>query len=164
MLNTVPEAAVWAIFLVPVSSFVIIGLVARRWPQLCAYLTIAAVATSFLLSLWVLDSAIDAEGHRIGFGTHEWLTIGSLTINLGLTVDGLTAVMLMVVTSVSLMVQIYSQGYMHGDPGYSRYYAAMSLFTAAMLGLVLSENLVMLFVFWEMVGRWSYLLIGFWFL
>jgi len=163
MLNTIPEAAVWAIFLVPVSSFVIIGLAARRWPRFCGYLTIAAVATSFLLSLWVLDSAIDAEGHRIGFGTHEWLTIGSLTINLGLTVDGLTAVMLMVVTSVSLMVQIYSQGYMHGDPGYSRYYASMSLFTAAMLGLVLSENLVMLFVFWEMVGLCSYLLIGFWF-
>jgi len=163
MLNTIPEAAVWAIFLVPVSSFVIIGLVARRWPRLCGYLTIAAVATSFLLSLWVLDSAIDAHGHRFGFGPHEWLTIGSLTINLGLTVDGLAAVMLMVVTSVSLMVQVYSQGYMHGDPGYSRYYAFMSLFTGAMLGLVLSENLVMLFVFWEMVGLCSYLLIGFWF-
>jgi NADH-quinone oxidoreductase subunit L len=163
MLNTVPEAVVWAIFLVPISSFVIIGLVARRWPRFCGYLTIAAVAISFLLSLWVLDSVIDAHGHRIGFGTHEWLTIGSLTINLGLTVDGLTAVMLMVVTTVSLMVQIYSQGYMHGDPGYSRYYAFMSLFTAAMLGLVLAENLVMLFVFWEMVGLCSYLLIGFWF-
>jgi NADH-quinone oxidoreductase subunit L len=163
MLNTVPEAVVWAIFLVPVSSFVMISLVLRRWPRYCGYLTIAAVAISFLLSLWVLDSAIDAHGHRIGFGTHEWLTIDSLTINLGLTVDGLTAVMLMVVTSVSLMVQIYSQAYMHGDPGYSRYYAFMSLFTAAMLGLVLSENLVMLFVFWEMVGLCSYLLIGFWF-
>ena len=136
---------------------------ARRRPRLCGYLTIAAVAVSFLLSLWVLDSAIDAHGHRIGFATHEWLTIGPLTINLGLTVDGLTAVMLMVVTSVSLMVQIYSQGYMHGDPGYSRYYAFMSLFTGAMLGLVLAENLVMLFVFWEMVGLCSYLLIGFWF-
>jgi NADH-quinone oxidoreductase subunit L len=163
MLNTVPEGVVWAIFLLPLSSFVIIGLMARRWPQLCGYLTIAAIAVSFLFSLWVLDSAIDAHGHRIGFGTHEWLTIGSLTVNLGLTVDGLTAVMLMVVTSVSLMVQIYSQGYMHGDPGYSRYYAFMSLFTSAMLGLVLSENLVMLFVFWEMVGLCSYLLIGFWF-
>ena len=74
MLNTVPEAAVWAIFLVPVSSFAIIGLVLRRWPRFCGYLTIAAVATSFLLSLWVLDSVIDAEGHRVGFGTHEWLT------------------------------------------------------------------------------------------
>ncbi len=163
MLNTIPEGVVWAIFLVPISSFAIISLVARRRPQLSGYLTIAAVAVSFLLSLWVLDSAIDANGHRIGFATHEWLTIGPLTINLGLTVDGLTAVMLMVVTTVSLMVQIYSQGYMHGDRGYARYYAFMSLFTGAMLGLVLAENLVMLFVFWEMVGLCSYLLIGFWF-
>jgi NADH-quinone oxidoreductase subunit L len=72
-------------------------------------------------------------------------------------------VMLLVVTIVSLMVQIYSQGYMHGDPGYHRYYAFMSLFTASMLGLVLADNLLLVYVFWEMVGLCSYLLIGFWF-
>ena len=77
--------------------------------------------------------------------------------------DSLTAVMLVVVCTVSLMVQIYSQGYMHGDPGYHRYYAWMSFFTASMLGLVLANNLLMMFVFWEMVGLCSYLLIGFWF-
>ncbi|MGQ9572489.1 MAG: NADH-quinone oxidoreductase subunit L [Dehalococcoidia bacterium] len=163
MLNTVPEAIVWAIFFLPLSSFVIISLVARRWPQLCGYITIVAIGISFLFSLWVLDSVIDAEGANLGFPTHEWLTVGDLTVNLGLTVDGLTAIMLMVVTSVSFLVQVYSQGYMHGDPGYSRYYAFMSLFTASMLGLVLAENLIMLFVFWELVGLCSYLLIGFWF-
>jgi NADH-quinone oxidoreductase subunit L len=163
MLNTVPEAVVWAIFFLPLSSFVIISLVARRWPQRCGQITIAAIALSFLFSLWVLDSVIDKHGANLGFPTHEWLTIGSLQVNLGLTVDGLTAIMLMVVTSVSLLVQVYSQGYMHGDPGYSRYFAFMSLFTAAMLGLVLAENLIMLFVFWEMVGLCSFLLIGFWF-
>jgi len=77
--------------------------------------------------------------------------------------DSLTAVMLIVVTLVSLMIQIYSQGYMHGDPGYHRYYAWMSLFTASMIGLVLAANLIFLFVFWELVGLCSYLLIGFWF-
>jgi len=77
--------------------------------------------------------------------------------------DSLTAVMLIVVTIVSLMVQIYSQGYMHGDPGYHRYYAFMSLFTTSMIGLVMADNLIFLFVFWELVGLCSYLLIGFWF-
>ena len=77
--------------------------------------------------------------------------------------DALTAVMLIVVTFVSLMVQIYSQGYMHGDPGYHRYYAWMSLFTMAMLGVVMADSLLLVFVFWELVGLCSYLLIGFWF-
>jgi NADH-quinone oxidoreductase subunit L len=163
MLNTVPEAIVWAIFFVPLSSFVTIGLVARRWPQRSGYITIAAIAISWLFSLWVLDSVIQEEGANLGFPTHEWLSIGSLTVNVGLTVDGLTAIMLMVVTSVSLLVQVYSQGYLHGDPGYSRYFAFMSLFTASMLGLVLAENLIMLYLFWELVGLCSYLLIGFWF-
>jgi len=94
----------------------------------------------------------------------SWLVIGNeLTIHLGIIMDSLTAVMLVVVTLVSLMVQIYSQGYMHGDPGYHRYYAWMSLFTASMLGVVLSDSLLLMFVFWEMVGLCSYLLIGFWF-
>ncbi|MDP2948163.1 MAG: NADH-quinone oxidoreductase subunit L [Chloroflexota bacterium] len=163
MLNTVPEAVVWAIFLLPISSFVIIGLFARPWPRWCGYITIAVVGLSFLLSLWVLDSVIQEDGRDLAFATHQWLTVGSLTVNLGLTVDGLTAIMLMVVTSVSFLVQVYSQGYMHGDPGYSRYYAFMSLFTGSMLGLVLAENLIMLYVFWELVGLCSYLLIGFWF-
>jgi NADH-quinone oxidoreductase subunit L len=88
---------------------------------------------------------------------------GGITIHLGLIMDSLTAVMLIVVTVVSLMVQIYSQGYMHGDPGYHRYFAFMSLFTGSMLALVLADNLLFVYVFWEMVGLCSYLLIGFWF-
>ena len=84
---------------------------------------------------------------------------GPLTIEMGVRLDGLTAVMLVVVCSVALLVQIYSRGYMAGDPGYRRYFAVMALFTAAMLGLVLADNLVMLFAFWELVGASSYLLI-----
>ncbi len=91
----------------------------------------------------------------------QWAVIGNLNIHIGVMVDALTAVMVVVVTFVSLMVQIYSQGYMKGDPGYLRYYAFMSLFTACMLGLVLANNILFMFVFWEGVGLGSYLLIGF---
>ncbi len=105
-----------------------------------------------------------APGHELPVPDINWVIIdGGLTIHLGLMVDSLTAVMLIVVTVVSLMVQIYSQGYMHGDPGYHRYFAFMSLFTGSMLGLVLADNLLFIYVFWEMVGLCSYLLIGFWF-
>ncbi len=163
MLPTIPEGAVWTLFLLPLASFVIIGIFLQPRPRLSGYLTVGSIAVSFLLALWVLDSVIGEDGRDLGFASHEWLSLGPLTINVGLTVDGLTAVMLLVVTGVSLMVQFYSQGYMAGDGGYYRYFAFMSLFTASMLGLVLADNLVMVYVFWELVGLCSYLLIGFWF-
>ena len=167
MLSQVPEGVVWAIMLLPLGSFAVISLASLlgvtgsgRWS---GRLTVASVAAATLLSLWVLDSAIQADGSRLGFGGHEWVVVGPLRVEIGLTVDGLTAVMLVVVTSVSTLVQFYSQEYMRGDPGYSRYYAFMSLFTGSMLGLVLASNMLQLFVFWELVGLCSYLLIGFWF-
>ncbi len=162
-----PEAAGWAIFLVPVLSFAIISLITRPFfnsrPRISAYITIASISSSLILSLWALVSVIQAPGHAILLEPHDWVTIGSTTIQVGIAIDSLTAVMLIVITVVSLMVQIYSQGYMHGDGGYHRYFAFMSLFTGSMLGLVLASNLVMLYVFWELVGLCSYLLIGFWF-
>ncbi|HML99344.1 MAG TPA: NADH-quinone oxidoreductase subunit L, partial [Tepidiformaceae bacterium] len=88
---------------------------------------------------------------------------GDLQVNLGVPIDGLTAVMLVVVTTVAFLVQVYSTGYMQGDHGYGRYFAHMCLFTTSMLGLVLADNLFQLFIFWELVGLCSYLLIGFWF-
>jgi NADH-quinone oxidoreductase subunit L len=119
---------------------------------------------SFALSVWALIEVMAAPGHELAVPDISWVVIeGGLTIHLGLMVDSLTAVMLVVVTLVSLMVQVYSQGYMHGDPGYHRYFAFMSLFTGSMLGLVLADNLLFMYVFWEMVGLCSYLLIGFWF-
>ena len=171
MLDTIPEGFVWAIMFLPLGSFAVITIVSflgltasGTWsPRLSGYLTIAAIFISFLLSLWALDGAIDADGARIGFGAHEWVVVGPLEVDIGITLDGLTAIMLIVVTSVSLLVQFYSQEYMRGDPGYNRYYAFMSLFTASMLGLVLASNIIQLFVFWELVGLCSYLLIGFWF-
>jgi NADH-quinone oxidoreductase subunit L len=163
-----PYQLIWLIFFLPVISFVINSLVIRPLVKpgnrISGYITIAAVGGSFVLSLWSLVALMGTEGHVINVPVIDWVTINNgITIQVGILMDSLTAVMLVVVTTVSLMVQIYSQGYMHGDPGYHRYYAFMSLFTASMLGLVLANNLLMMFVFWEMVGLCSYLLIGFWF-
>jgi len=164
----IPYQLVWLIFLLPLCSFVIVGLFLRpllnNKPRVGGYVTIAAIAGSLALSVWALNSVMAAPGHEITIPPITWAIVnGGLTIQLGLILDSLTAVMLIVVTVVSLMVQIYSQGYMDGDPGYHRYFAWMSLFTASMLGVVLASNLLMVYVFWEMVGLCSYLLIGFWF-
>ena len=163
-----PHQLLWLIFLLPFFSFAIISLFLRPFfnhqPKLGGYITIASLLGSFILSVWALIEVMAAPGHSLAVPDINWVVIdGGLTIHLGLMVDSLTAVMLIVVTLVSLMVQIYSQGYMHGDPGYHRYFAFMSLFTGSMLGLVLADNLLFMYVFWEMVGLCSYLLIGFWF-
>ncbi|MFH1484844.1 MAG: NADH-quinone oxidoreductase subunit L [Chloroflexota bacterium] len=161
-----PEIA-WLIFLLPLFSFIIISLVIRPFlnhqPKLAGYTTIAAIGGSFLLSLWALFTVMATEGHALPVSEFGWIEIGKLQLKLGFTIDSLTAIMLIVVTGVSFLIQIYSQGYMRGDPGYPRYYASMSLFTASMLGLVLASNLIMVYFFWEGVGLCSYLLIGFWF-
>jgi len=168
MLPDISEGFVWAILFLPMAALAANLLWTRPQPRWSGYVSIGGIALAFLLSLWVLDSAIDNDGHALAFTSHEWLTITApsghdLVVNVGLRVDGLTAIMLVVVTSVSLLVQIYSQGYMAGDGGYSRYYAYMSLFTASMLGLVLVDSILIVYVFWELVGLCSYLLIGFWF-
>ncbi len=162
-----PSQLVWLIFLLPVFSFIIISFFIRPFvkpeSRVAGYITITALSSSLALSLWVLTAVMAAPHHELPVPDISWLVVGDLNIHLGLIVDSLTAVMLVVVTGVSLMVQIYSQGYMHGDPGYHRYYAWMSLFTASMLGVVMADNLLLVFVFWELVGLCSYLLIGFWF-
>ena len=160
----ISEAAIWAIFFLPLGSFVVIGLVIRpflnRYSLLSSLTLIASLGVALGLSVWVLRSVI--LGHDLQFETHEWLVVGNASIELGLLVDQLTAIMLIVVTGVSLAIQVYSLGYMHRDPSYSRYFAYMALFTASMLGLVLAINIIQLYVFWELVGVSSYLLIGFW--
>jgi len=162
-----PHQIPWLIFLLPFLSLVIISFILRPFfnnrPKLGGYVTIGAIGISFLLSLWVLFEVLATPGHKLDIPDIQWVVVGNLSVHVGLLVDSLTAVMLVVVSFVSLMVQIYSQGYMHGDPGYHRYFAFMSLFTACMLGLVMADNLVFLFLFWEGVGLGSYLLIGFWF-
>ncbi len=163
----ISEPVIWAILLLPLASFVVISLIIRpfldRASALSGLVLIGCLTAALALSLWTLWAT--ANGTVPELLPHPWLDVGragQVNIALGLLVDPLTAVMLVVVTGVSLMVQIYSVGYMRGDPSYSRYFAYMSLFTGAMIGLVLSSNIVQLYVFWELVGVASYLLIGFW--
>ncbi|MEE8413721.1 MAG: NADH-quinone oxidoreductase subunit L, partial [Dehalococcoidales bacterium] len=167
-----PNQLIWWIFLLPVFSFIIISVFIRplvnKESKVAGYITIAAIGGSLLISVFTLSAVMAASNHQLAMPNINWLTIGTLNISLGLMVDSLTAVMVVVVTLVSLMVQIYSLGYMghyieHDDGTYTRYYAWMSLFTASMLGVVLFDSLLMVFVSWELVGLCSYLLIGFWF-
>ena len=160
-----PELAAWSIFFLPLLSFVIIAgvrpiLGANN--RLSGYITVAAMLGAFALALTALAATIGDDNHDLGYRSHDWITIGSLSIRVGIMMDSLTAIMLVVVTGVSLLVQFYGQEYMRGDRSYARYYAIMSLFTAAMLGLVMASNLILLYAFWEIVGLCSYLLIGHW--
>ena len=155
------ESVAWSIFFLPVAVFIIIALLIRpffdRYSLISGLLLIGALLLAFCMSVWVLLEL--ANGTEFTFTLHQWLDIGSASIEIGILLDPLTAIMLVVVTGVSLMVQIYSLGYMKGDPGFSRYFAYMALFTAAMIGLVLSANVIQLYAFWELVGLASYLLI-----
>jgi NADH-quinone oxidoreductase subunit L len=124
-------------------------------------LTILGVLVAFLISAFTLKDVL--AGARFNETIYEWMVVGGLKMEVGFMVDGLTAMMMCVVTFVSLMVHIYTMGYMEEDEGYNRFFAYISLFTFSMLMLVMSNNLLQLFFGWEAVGLVSYLLIGFWF-
>ncbi|WP_290867521.1 NADH-quinone oxidoreductase subunit L [Aquabacterium sp.] len=125
-------------------------------------ITILGVLISFIFSAMTLK-AVAGEGAHFNATVYEWMTLGNLKMEVGFLVDGLTAMMMCVVTFVSLMVHIYTIGYMEEDDGYQRFFSYISLFTFSMLMLVMSNNLLQLFFGWEAVGLVSYLLIGFWF-
>ena len=125
-------------------------------------LTIMGVAVAFVLSAMTLQSVI-YDGARFNETLYTWMVVGSLKMEIGFLVDGLTAMMMCVVTFVSLMVHIYTIGYMEEDEGYNRFFGYISLFTFSMLMLVMSNNMLQLFFGWEAVGLVSYLLIGFWY-
>ncbi|MBI4300121.1 MAG: NADH-quinone oxidoreductase subunit L [Chloroflexi bacterium] len=158
-----PSELAWAIWLLPLAAFVVIVFITKPYPRISGYISIAAVLASLVISLWFVAKVYNSSDHHVPVPSYHWLTVGNFSLDIGLTVDSLAAVMLVVVTTVSLLVQVYSQGYMHGDHGYSRFFAYLSLFTASMLGLVLANNLILVYFFWELVGLCSYLLIGFWF-
>jgi NADH-quinone oxidoreductase subunit L len=125
-------------------------------------LTILGVLVSFVISVLTLKSVVQ-DGARLSETLYTWMVVGGLKMEIGFLVDGLTAMMMCVVTFVSLMVHLYTIGYMEEDAGYNRFFAYISLFTFSMLMLVMSNNLLQLFFGWEAVGLVSYLLIGFWF-
>ena len=125
-------------------------------------LTIAGVLISFIISALTLQAVVQ-DGARLNETLYTWMVVGNLKMEIGFLIDGLTAMMMCVVTFVSLMVHIYTIGYMDEDEGYNRFFSYISLFTFSMLMLVMSNNLLQLFFGWEAVGLVSYLLIGFWY-
>jgi len=150
------------IALAPLVSSIIVGLFGRSIGRAASHwLTTASVGLSFVLSLVVLDDVV--HGAQFNATIYDWMTVGNLHMEIGFMIDGLTALMMTVVTFVSFMVHIYTIGYMADDPGYQRFFSYISLFTFSMLMLVMSNNLLQLFFGWEAVGLVSYLLIGFWY-
>jgi NADH-quinone oxidoreductase subunit L len=147
--------------LLPFAAFALIMIFTRRRPRISAGLSIGAVTGSLgcvlflLVRHWHLKAPIQYSG--------QWLVSGSITVPVGFLIDPLSLLMLAIVATICFLVQIYSLGYMAGDRGFARYYAFMSLFAWAMISLTLSPTMFQLYVFWELVGLSSYLLIGFWY-
>ncbi|NMH73864.1 NADH-quinone oxidoreductase subunit L [Bacillus sp. RO2] len=150
----------WIIPLFPLISFILLLLVGKRMKESSAFLGIALIALSLIFSLTALWERFSAPTFK---ATFDWLQIGDVVLTAGYEVNQLNALMLVVVSLVSLLVHIYSKGYMHGDDRFHVFYAYLGLFTFAMLALVMSPNLLQLYIFWELVGVGSFLLIGFYF-
>jgi NADH-quinone oxidoreductase subunit L len=149
----------WLILFLPLLAAGVITLFTLRDRRTSATLSISAIVIGFALT--VLFIAVN--GWSGGEVSVNWLDLHQMQVSFGLKLDALSLMMLLIVTGVGGAIHIYSAGYMHDDPGYSRYFACLSLFTFSMLGIVLSNNFLQLFIFWELVGVSSYLLIGFWF-
>ena len=149
------------ILLCPLAAFAVFGLLGlgnRRFPRQ-DYLSTAAMLVALVCSFLLLREVVPSpEAHTV-----DWLSLGSVTFSMGFYLDSVTVIMLIVVTLVSSLVHIFSMGYMHGDPRYPRFFAYLSLFSFSMLFLVVSDNLLGIYIGWELVGLCSYLLIGFWF-
>ncbi len=167
MSNTLSAATLLAVPLAPLAGSMLVGIFGTKLGgnllgrSAGHTLTILGVQVALALSVMTLFSVMD--GAYFNETIYEWMVVGGLRMEIGFMVDGLTAMMMVVVTFVSLMVHIYTVGYMAEDPGYNRFFSYISLFTFAMLMLVMSNNLLQLFFGWEAVGLVSYLLIGFWF-
>jgi len=149
--------------LLPALAVLLNGLLGFRvFKEKAHWLGVGSAVLSFLLALQVIWQ-VAFEGVRAEIILYEWVVAGNLHVNIGFLIDPLTAVMLFVVTGVGLLVHIYSAGYMHGDPGYPRFFTYMNLFMVSMLLLIMANNYLLLFVGWEGVGLCSYLLIGYWY-
>ncbi len=160
----IPEASVAAALLAtvpPLLAFGVIMVATRAHPRVSAGISLGAVSISLGCALYLLVRHWHLEGPMTA--TARWLASGTLVLPVGVLLDPTSLLMLAVVAAICFLVQLYSLGYMAGDPGFSRYYAYMSLFAWAMSSLTVSPTLLQLYVFWELVGLASYLLIGFWF-
>src|SRR5215217_3651919 len=153
----------WLIPLLPALSFVVILFFGKRLPKKGAEVGVLALTVSFVIALlgaleWIGEEVPREAVHH----HHTWFELGGIDFGAGIHVDGLTVMMLVVVTFISLLVHVYSPGYLHGDRRYTYFFAALSLFTAAMLLLVVSDNTLQLMIGWELVGLCSFMLIGHW--
>ncbi len=158
----------WLIPVLPLLGAMVIGIglislnkLTNNLRQINAVFVLTLLGASMVLSFGLLWSQF--QGHEAFTYTLEWATAGDFHLSMGYTVDHLSALMSVIVTTVAFLVMIYTDGYMAHDSGYVRFYAYLSIFSSSMLGLVLSPNLVQIYIFWELVGMCSYLLIGFWY-
>src|SRR2546423_1826841 len=155
------EALPWLILFLPLFSAATITLFTKQNRELSAGLSIGAIVSGFVLS--VIFIAANGWEPLKKETLVTWLEVGDLQVDFGLRLDPLSLLMLLVVTGVGGTIHIFSWGYMREDRAFSRYFACLSLFTFSMLGVVLANNFLMMFIFWELVGVSSYLLIGHWF-
>jgi NADH-quinone oxidoreductase subunit L len=146
----------WIILFTPFVAAIITAFVTQKFKKLSSYISVAAVAISFVFSLAVFLGPDGSE-------SFNWIDLGMFQVKIGYLINGLTKLMLLVVTGVGLLIHIYSVGYMGEDRGRARYFSGLSLFMFSMLGIVLANNFIMMFICWELVGVSSYLLIGHWF-
>lgn len=158
----------WLIPVLPLVGAMLVGVglisfnqTVNKLRQINAAVIIALLGVAMTYSIAIFVSQL--QGHAPYEHLIDWAAAGNFHLSMGYTIDHLTALMLVVVTTVALLVMIYTDGYMAHDPGYVRFYAYLSLFSSSMLGLVISPNLVQIYIFWELVGMCSYLLVGFWY-
>ena len=160
----ISKSLLLAIVLAPLLGAILAGIFRKQVGRTGAQsATILGVAASFVLSAWVLWQLVGQGAPPFNENVYTWFQVGGLHAHVGFMIDKLTAMMMVVVTFVSLLVHIYTIGYMAEDPGYQRFFSYISLFTFSMLMLVMANNFLQLFFGWEAVGLVSYLLIGFWF-
>jgi NADH-quinone oxidoreductase subunit L len=155
------EILPWLILLLPLASAAVITLFTLRSKVVSSLISIAAIVAGFVMTLVFINA--NSFHPAVTETAINWLSIGGLNVDFGLKLDTLSLMMLLIVTGVGGAIHIYSYGYMHEDRSQARFFAFMSLFTFSMLGIVLANNFLEMFVFWELVGVSSYLLIGFWF-
>ncbi len=160
-MDTIMQYA-WLIPLFPLFAFIVIVSFGKLLREGAAYIGILATGISFVMALMTFWARFQEGATDVKFPV-DWLHIGDIVVRMGYEVNQLNAMMLVIVTLVSLLVQIYSRGYMHGDERFPVFYQYLSLFTFSMLGLVISPNLLQVYIFWELVGVCSFLLVGYYF-
>ncbi len=161
------EQLIPLLVILPLAGFGITALIGRRLHKQAHWIPVLAILGVWVIAMWVSYGALTGAEpygeHGYGVPLFTWIPAGDFTVNAGFYVDQLTACLLIVVTTVGLLVHIYSIGYMSHDPGYWRFFAYLNFFMFSMLLLVLADNFLLVFVAWELVGLSSYLLIGFWY-